>query len=635
MIALAKVTRIPENGKDGIDGATGADGINGIDGLRGADGLHGAKGLDGSKGDMGAVGPQGDKGEAGMVWRGTYRSDIEYWIGDVVGVNGSAYVCVAATNQAPPVGFGWELLVSRGAQGIRGIKGEDGTGGGGGPAAAGALTGSRLAANVVDSSLTSVGTLLNLTVTNTINGSITGNANTADSATNALTAATATTAGTVTTAAQPTITSVGTLTAVNTSGVVTGTNTTASTSSATGAVIVAGGVGIAKDSYINSQRIGVGLLADTTNLAVGVNALAATIAGGNHNTAIGSGCGANITSGTENTLLGYAVGTNVNTGGYNCAIGTASLNQNQSGNFNTAMGYGALQNTTASNNTAVGIAALQNITTGALNTAFGREAGCFQADGTTALTTANNSVYLGRDTRGTQTDSNSVVIGYQAIGLGANTTVIGTSSTTSAKVWGTLQLDATALISSTSATALAIKSAVPAGTGVTPTIQVICPSAANSLSDVATAQNVFSPSGFDTITVQAATTYMFDGFYILKTGGTSHFTSMLFALTTATITNMTWFVLGTANNGAGGQATSQTTTFYNSVSGGQIIGASTNNHTLIKFEGIMRVNAAGSVVPQITFSAAPGGTNTLEIGSYLRFYPIGSNTIDTVGTAIG
>jgi len=110
---------------------------------------------------------------------------------------------------------------------------------------------------------------------------------------------------------------------------------------------------------------------------------------------------------------------------------------------------------------------------------------------------------------------------------------------------------------------------------------------------------------------------------------------MSFALTTATITNMTWFVLGTANNGAGGQATSQTTTFYNSNSGGQIIGASTNSHTLIKFEGIMRVNAAGSVVPQITFSAAPGGTNTLEIGSYLRFYPIGSNTIDSVGTAIG
>ena len=259
MIALAKVTRIPENGKDGIDGATGADGMNGIDGLRGADGMHGAKGIDGSKGEIGAVGPQGDKGEAGMIWRGTYRNDIEYDIGDVVGVSGSAYVCVAATNQAPPVGFGWELLVSRGAQGVRGIKGEDGTGGGG-AAAAGTLTGATLANNVVASSLTSVGVLTNLRVTNTIVGSIDGNA---DTATSALTAFTA---DTVTTAAQTAITSVGTLTAVNTSGVITGTNTTASTSSTTGAVIIAGGVGIAKDSYINSVKAGIGFTgADASN----------------------------------------------------------------------------------------------------------------------------------------------------------------------------------------------------------------------------------------------------------------------------------------------------------------------------------------------------------------------------------
>jgi hypothetical protein len=68
---------------------------------------------------------------------------------------------------------------------------------------AGTLTGATLAANVVNSSLTSVGTLSALTVTATIAGSINGNA---------ATATTATTAATVTTAAQPAITSVGTLT---------------------------------------------------------------------------------------------------------------------------------------------------------------------------------------------------------------------------------------------------------------------------------------------------------------------------------------------------------------------------------------------------------------------------------------
>jgi hypothetical protein len=68
-----------------------------------------------------------------------------------------------------------------------------------------------------------------------------------------------------------TITSVGTLTGLTTSGVITGTNTTASTSSATGALIVAGGAGIAKDSFINGMIIGTRGTASAT--AVGVNAL--------------------------------------------------------------------------------------------------------------------------------------------------------------------------------------------------------------------------------------------------------------------------------------------------------------------------------------------------------------------------
>ena len=45
----------------------------------------------------------------------------------------------------------------------------------GGAAAAGTLTGTTLASNVLASSLTSVGTLANLTVTNAIAGSVTGN----------------------------------------------------------------------------------------------------------------------------------------------------------------------------------------------------------------------------------------------------------------------------------------------------------------------------------------------------------------------------------------------------------------------------------------------------------------------------
>ena len=203
---------------------------------------------------------------------------------------------------------------------------------------------------------------------------------------------------------------------------------------------------------------------------------------------------------------------------------------------------------------------------------------------------------------------------------------------------GKIDLGTGAILTAPSATALAIKSTVPAGTGVVPTVQVICPSSATALTSSALAQNVFSPSGFDTISVQASTTYMFDGLYIIKTtGGVSHTISMSFALSGgASITNCSWTTiacpLGTPLPVIPSRV--QDANLFIAVAGGNVNTTNSTTHNIVKFEGIMRVNAAGSVVPQITFSAAPTGTNTLEIGSYLKFYPIGANTIDSVGTAI-
>ena len=256
--AIRNPTQQPRDGKNGIDGVDGAagadgkDGRNGIDGTSGADGADGKDGkdgkdgIDGMNGLDGAIGEQGD---AGMNWRGTYRSDIEYWIGDVVGVSGSAYVCVAATNQAPPIGFGWELLVSRGAQGIRGIKGEDGVVG---AAAAGTLTGATLASNVLASSLTSVGTLTGLTSSGQIN------------CTNAVTS-TSTTTGAIITAggmgiAKAVFIGQGVNAAGNAdfggdftiSGYFEQVNPIASTGPTNGALVTEGGIGVALDSFFGA-----------------------------------------------------------------------------------------------------------------------------------------------------------------------------------------------------------------------------------------------------------------------------------------------------------------------------------------------------------------------------------------------
>jgi len=241
---------------------------------------------------------------------------------------------------------------------------------------------------------------------------------------------------------------------------------------------------------------------------------------------------------------------------------------------------------------------------------------------------------LGAGARGlNNSDSNSIVIGSSAVGIGANTTVIGTSSTTESKLFGQLTLDATACISAASATALALKTVVPAGTGVTPTIQVICPSAAFTLTNGTATQAVFN-TPIDTITLQASTTYMFEGQYLITTGTATHTTTMSFVLTTATMTNCTWATVSGAPAALNAGTSGAFTSIFNSVAGGIVATSSAIANKVITFKGIMRVNVGGTMVPSIAFSAAPGVTCSTLVGSYIKFYPIGANTIDSVGTAI-
>ena len=57
--------------------------------------------------------------------------------------------------------------------------------------------------------------------------------------------------------------------------------------------------------------------------------------------------------------------------------------------------------------------------------------------------------------------------------------------------------------------------------------------------------------------------------------------------------------------------------------------ATTTKDQTFLIKGTMNISGAGLVVPNITFSAAPGNTTTLVIGSYFKFTPIMSNTNTT------
>jgi len=176
------------------------------------------------------------------------------------------------------------------------------------------------------------------------------------------------------------------------------------------------------------------------NTAIGSYALR-TVTTTGQNTAIGSLALSEYTA-DGNTAIGYK-SQEKNISGLACvSIGSGALGAGACGNGNVAIGNNALNATTGTDNLGIGWTALLNNTTGSGNIAIGRNAGRFQANGSTALTDPENSVYIGCVARGKDNaDNNSVVIGGNTpIGLGANTTVIGTSSTTLTRLFGNLGL---------------------------------------------------------------------------------------------------------------------------------------------------------------------------------------------------
>jgi len=103
---------------------------------------------------------------------------------------------------------------------------------------------------------------------------------------------------------------------------------------------------------------------------------------------------------------------------------------NTAGNSNTAIGRRASQNSTGSFNTTVGSDALLSNTTGDNNSAIGYQSGRYITGGG-ANQTSSNSLYLGYDTRASANgNTNEIVIGYTAEGMGSNTATIGNSSVT-------------------------------------------------------------------------------------------------------------------------------------------------------------------------------------------------------------
>jgi hypothetical protein len=146
------------------------------------------------------------------------------------------------------------------------------------------------------------------------------------------------------------------------------------------------------------------------------------------------------TTGQENIYQGYQAGLFASTGRDNVFQGSQAGKNSTSATGNVFQGYNAgNSNSTGSFNVYQGSSCAYS-NNGSYNVFSGYNSGRYIGTGTTVAANVSNSVLVGQDVRTlADGETNATVIGYQGRGLGSNTTVIGNSSTTRAKLWGSLE----------------------------------------------------------------------------------------------------------------------------------------------------------------------------------------------------
>ena len=102
----------------------------GSQGDQGSQGNQGDQGLQGNNGNQGNQGDQGNQGPEIFNYLGTYNNGVTYSVGQAVTYDGSLYVMttfIGAAGYIPPsYPSNWQLVLSKGDQGVFGSQGNQG-----------------------------------------------------------------------------------------------------------------------------------------------------------------------------------------------------------------------------------------------------------------------------------------------------------------------------------------------------------------------------------------------------------------------------------------------------------------------------------------------------------------------------
>jgi hypothetical protein len=164
---------------------------------------------------------------------------------------------------------------------------------------------------------------------------------------------------------------------------------------------------------------------------------------------------------------------------------------------------------------------------------------------------------------------------------------------------------------------------------VNDTEQFACLTAAYTLSNVTTAVPLFNSTTNGALTVQAATTYFFEAeFDVTGLSATSHTIQLTFG-GTATYTSVKYMadVLSPFTAGTPG---TWATALFTAATVQTLVAAGTNTSFACRLRGVIRANAAGTVIPQITQETASAAA-VVSANSWFRIWNVGSNTVADVG----
>lgn len=147
-----------------------------------------------------------------------------------------------------------------------------------------------------------------------------------------------------------------------------------------------------------------------------------------------------------------------------------------------------------------------------------------------------------------------------------------------------------------------------------------------TLASQTAAQNLFNLPTNGALTVAASTSYQFECFFSLSSLSTAS-SSFGFAFGgTATLTSQAWDTSGAKSAPATASAPSIT---FNTAANTAIVGVSITSTGFARIRGIVRINAAGTLIPQVSLGTAAAAV--VGVNSYFRIWPIGSNTVTTLG----